>query len=315
VAIDTLPVRSPAAGVIVEKRVVEGQRVMAGEMLFRLADLSSVWVEADVYERDMGLVRVGQTATVTFDSYPGEPFTGRVVYIHPFVAAETRTAKVRFQLANARGRLRPGMFATVELNVPATAAVTVPADAVLDSGAEQVVFIAQGGGYFEPRRVKVGRRTADAIEILDGVAEGEEVASGATFFLDSESQLRAAAQNYQGAAPPASTGSSATRDGLDIMLRSQPDPPRSGDNMFEVTVRDAAGQPVSDADVTVTFFMAAMPSMNMPEMRNSVPLTHQGGGSYRGGGTVMMAGEWDVTVTASRAGQQIASETFDVVTR
>jgi len=312
-AIDELPVRSPAAGVIVEKRVVEGQRVMAGEMLFRLADLSTVWVEADVYERDMALVRVGRSAAVTFESYPDERFSGRITYIHPFVAAETRTAKVRLQLANGRGRLRPGMFATVQLSAPAVSAVVVPADAVLDSGAEQIVFVAQGGGYFDPRRVRIGRTTGDTIEVVDGLKEGEEVATGATFFLDSESQLRAAAQNYQ--APPAASAGTAPRETLAVTFRAQPDPPRTGENTFEVTVRDAAGQPVTDADVTVTFFMAAMPSMNMPAMRNQTKLPQSGGGVYRGSGQVIMAGRWDVTVDVSRGGQRLGSQSFPVVSR
>jgi Cu(I)/Ag(I) efflux system membrane fusion protein/cobalt-zinc-cadmium efflux system membrane fusion protein len=318
-AIDELPVRSPAAGVIVEKRVVEGQRVMAGETLFRLADLSTVWVEADVYERDMALVRVGQSAAVTFESYPDERFTGRITYIYPFVAAETRTAKVRLQLANGRGRLRPGMFATVQLTAPAASAVIVPTDAVLDSGAEQIVFVAQGGGFFDPRRVRTGRRTGDTIEVVDGLKEGEEVATGATFFIDSESQLRAAAQSYaaprEGAPYADAASAAAPREAVTIAFRPQPDPPRTGENTFEVTVGDAAGQPVPDADVTVTFFMAAMPSMNMPAMRNQTKLPPSGGGVYRGSGQLIMAGRWDVTVDVSRGGARLGSRTFTVMAK
>jgi Cu(I)/Ag(I) efflux system membrane fusion protein/cobalt-zinc-cadmium efflux system membrane fusion protein len=303
-AIDAVTIRSPAAGVIVEKRVVEGQHVMPGEMLFRLADLSTVWVEADVPERDMALVRAGQSGAVTIETYPGETFSGRVTYIHPFVDPATRTTKVRFQLAYPRGRLRPGMFATVALAGPASSAVSVPADAVLDSGAEQIVFVAQGGGYFDPRRVRPGRRSGDTVEIVDGLQEGEEVATGATFFIDSESQLRAAAQHY--AAPP---------DALTIAFTPQPDPPRTGDNMFQVTVKDAAGRPVTDADVVVTFFMAAMPSMNMPAMKNDARLRHTRDGVYVGAGQVMMAGRWDVTVTVSRGGTPLGTRTFALMAR
>jgi RND family efflux transporter MFP subunit len=317
--LDTLPFRSPASGVIVDKRVVEGQRVMAGETLFRLADLSTVWVEAQVYERELALVRVGQAATVTVDSYPGERFAGRVSYIHPLLDPATRSVKVRVQLPNPRGRMKPGMFAAVELTMPAEAAIGVPADAVLDSGVEQIVFVAQGGGFFEPRRVRTGRQVDGTVEILGGLVEGEEVATGATFFLDSESQLRAAAQGY--AAPPAGAPAApgpppqaaAARETLEIRLQSRPDPPRSGENALEVTARDAAGRPITDADVTVTFFMAAMPSMNMPAMQNEARLTHAGGGVYRGAGQVMMSGRWDVTVTVSRGGRRIGSRTFGVM--
>src|SRR5205807_1995395 len=116
-----------------------------------------------------------------------ERFTGRAVYIYPYVDEKTRTNKVRYEFANRGGRLKPGMFATVEIPTPSGQAIVVPADAVLDSGSEQVVFVAKGDGHFEPRRVKVGRRSADQIQLVDGVKEGEEVAAGATFLLDSES--------------------------------------------------------------------------------------------------------------------------------
>jgi hypothetical protein len=175
------------------------------------------------------------------------------------------------------------------------------------------VFVALGEGRFEPRPVKVGRRTGEEIEITSGIKEGEQVATGAAFFLDSESQLRAAVQSYEavpGAAPPA-----ASAERLDIAFRSQPDPLRTGDNTLEVTVRDPKGQPIADAAVTVTFFMPAMPSMNMPAMRNQAKLPPAGGGVYRGSGQVMMAGRWDVTVEVSRGGERLGSRQFAVVAR
>ena len=312
-AFETVPVRSPASGVIVEKTAVEGMHVTPGQTLFRIADLSSVWVEADVYERDMSAIRVGQAATVTVDAYPDQPFAGRAIYIHPFVEEQTRTMRVRFQLPNPRGLLKPGMYANVELATPAASVLTVPADAVLDSGTEQVVFVALGEGYFEPRRVRATRRVGDAIEIAAGLKEGEEVATGATFFLDSESQLRAAVRGFE--APPAGAAPAAAGPSLDIAFRQQPDPPRTGDTMLEVTVKDASGMPVTDAEVSVTFFMAAMPTMNMPAMRNAATLQHAGGGVYRGPGQVMMAGRWDVTVTVMRGGQRLGSREFAIVAR
>jgi membrane fusion protein, copper/silver efflux system len=312
-AFETIPVRSPASGVIVEKIAVEGMHITPGQTLFRIADLSSVWVEAHVYERDMAAIRIGQTATVTLDAYPDQRFAGRATYIHPFVEEQTRTVRVRFQLPNPRGLLKPGMYANVELATPAASVLSVPADAVLDSGTEQVVFVALGEGYFEPRRVKATRRVGDAIAIAEGLKEGEEVATGATFFLDSESQLRAAVRGFEaapGAAAPAAAG-----QGLDITFRPQPDPPRAGDTALEVSVKDAAGAPVTDADVSVTFFMAAMPSMNMPAMRNAASLQHVGGGVYRGTGQVMTAGRWDVTVTVMRGGQRLGSRELSMVAR
>jgi Cu(I)/Ag(I) efflux system membrane fusion protein/cobalt-zinc-cadmium efflux system membrane fusion protein len=314
VAFETIPVRSPASGVIVEKTAVEGMHVMPGQTLFRIADLSSVWVDADVYERDMAAVHVGQAATVTLDAYPDLRVAGRATYIYPFVDEQTRTMKVRFQLPNPRGLLKPGMYASVQLATPAASALSVPADAVLDSGTEQVVFVALGEGYFEPRRVRTGRRVADMVEVTEGLKEGEEVATGATFFLDSESQLRAAVRGFE-PAPGGSPAASAPADRLDIAFRPQPDPPRTGDNMLEVSVKDASGQPVTDADVSVTFFMAAMPTMNMPAMRNAATLQHAGGGVYRGPGQVMMAGRWDVTVDVMRGGQRLGSRELSMVAR
>jgi RND family efflux transporter MFP subunit len=312
-AFETVAVRSPASGVIVDKTAVEGMHVTPGQTLFRIADLSSVWVEADVYERDMAAIRVGQTAAVTLDAYPDQRFAGRATYIYPFVDEQTRTMKVRFQLPNPRGLLKPGMYANVQLATPASSVLSVPADAVLDSGTEQVVFVALGDGYFEPRRVRIGRRIDAAVEISEGLKEAEEVATGATFFLDSESQLRAAVRGFEAA--PGAPGPAVAGRGLDITFRPQPDPPRMGDTTLEVAVKDASGMPVTDAEVSVTFFMAAMPAMNMPAMRNAARLQHVGAGIYRGTGQLMMAGRWDVTVDVMRGGQRLGSRQLSIVAR
>ena len=305
--------RSPVTGYVIEKHALKGQHVMPGQMLYKIADLSTVWVEADLYEGELPRVRVGAPATVTIDAYPAERFTARVSFIYPFVGEQTRTVKVRFALANRGARLKPGMYANVELPTSTGRGLMVPANAVLDSGQEQIVFVAKGDGYFEPRRVTVGRRLDEAAEILDGLKEGESVATGAAFFLDSESQLRSSLQAYE--TPPAGAPASAARERLSIEFRSQPDPPRSGENQLEAVVKTPDGAPVTDARVSVVFFMAAMPSMNMPAMRNEAKLTHAGGGVYRGSGEVMMAGRWDVTVRVLRDGQRIGSRQLSVVAR
>ena len=311
-ATDTITFRSPVSGTIVEKIAVEGMRVMAGQTLFRVADLSVVWVEADVPEQDMSSVRVGQAARVMLEAFPNEPLLGRTIFVYPTVQEQTRTAKVRVQFANRGRRLKPGMFATVQLSAPEAEALTVPTDAVLEAGTDQLVFVALGEGRFEPRPVKAGRRTREEIEITAGLKEGEQVATGAAFFLDSESQLRAAVQSYQ--APPDQVTATPT-ERLDIRFGSQPDPPRTGENTFEVVVRDSSGRPISDADVSVTFFMAAMPTMNMPAIRNQVKLPSAGAGVYRGSGLLMTPGRWDVTVDVSRGGQRLGGRQFAVVAR
>ena len=312
-AVDTVPFRSPVTGTIVEKMAVEGMRVMTGQTLFRVADLSVVWVEADVPEHDMSIVRVGQTARVTLQGFENAPLLGRTIYVYPTVTEQTRTAKVRIQFANRGGRLKPGMFAEVLLSGPDVEALTVPTDAVLEAGIDQLVFVSLGEGRFEPRPVKVGRRTRDEVQITSGLKEGEQVATGAAFFLDSESQLRAAVQTYQ--APPDQSQTTPPGQRIDITFRAQPDPPRTGENTFEVVVKDPAGQPIADADVSVTFFMPAMPTMNMPAMRNSAKLPSAGGGIYRGAGQVIMGGRWDVTVDVSRGGQRLGSRQFAIVAR
>jgi RND family efflux transporter MFP subunit len=309
---DAVAFRSAVGGFVIEKQAVKGMRVMPGQTLYRVADLSVVWVEADVYEQEMPLARVGQRATVTLDAYPGESFEGRAIYVFPFVEENTRTVKVRFQFSNGRGRLKPGMYANVELQGAAAPALTVPADAVLDSGKQQVVFVAGGEGTFTPRTVKVGRRLADRAEILDGVKEGEQVAVGATFFLDSESQLRAGLQNYE--APQAAHAASG-ESALSITFRSTPEPAKAGENLFEAVVKDSKGQPVTDAEVSAVLFMAAMPTMNMPAARSETRLAPAGNGVYRGPGQVLAAGRWDVTVTAARNGRRIGRGQFSLVAK
>jgi len=257
-------------------------------------------------------VKVGDAATVTVGAYPGVPFTGRVIYIYPYLDEKTRTNKVRVQLTNRGGRLKPGMYATVELKSRGRSGLVVPTNAVLDSGTEQVVFIAQGDGRFQPQKVTIGRRFGDATEILVGLKEGDQVATGAAFFLDSESQLRASLQGYE---PSAARTGAAAPSGTQITFRTVPDPPKTGDNQLEATVKDASGTPIADAEVTVQFFMPAMPTMNMPAMRSEAKLAPTGGGVYRGNGQVMMAGRWDTTVTVVRGGQRLGSTQLPVVAK
>jgi RND family efflux transporter MFP subunit len=312
-AVDAVVFRAPVSGFVVEKMAVKGLHVMPGQSLYKVSDISVVWVEADVYESELAAVKVGDAAAVTVEAYPGDPFTGRVIYIYPYLDDKTRTNKVRVQLTNRGARLKPGMYAHVELTSRGRSGLVVPTNAVLDSGTEQVVFIAQGDGRFQPQKVKIGRRLGDSTEILDGLKEGEQVATGATFFLDSESQLRASLQGYEASAAP--TGGAAAPAGTQIAFRTVPDPPKTGDNQLEATVKDAAGNPIDDAEVTVQFFMPAMPTMNMPSMKSDAKLAPAGGGVYRGNGQVMMAGRWDATVTVVRGGQRLGTKQLPVVAR
>ena len=308
---DVVTFYSPVSGVVTDKMALRGMHITAGQTLYKIADLSEVWVEADVYERELQLVKIGDRAVVTIDAYPGERFTGRVVYVFPYVDEKTRTNRVRYEFANRGGRLKPGMFANIEIAVPSGTALTLPVDAVLDSGSEQLVFIAKGDGHFDPRPVKLGRRFGDQLQILEGLRDGEQVAAGAAFFLDSESQLRPSLQAYEA---PAGAPVSAQPQ-LDIVVRTVPDPPTTGDNQFEVMVKDSSGTPVDGADVALQFYMPAMPTMNMPAMRNEIKLPAVGGGVYRGPGQVLMAGRWEVTVGVMRNGQRLGSRQLPMVSK
>lgn len=198
VARQTLVLRSPVSGVVIEKPALQGMRFMPGEMLYRIADLSALWVIADVFEQDLGLVHPGQAAKITVNAYPGKAFNGKVAFVYPTVAAETRSAKVRIELPNKDNLLKPAMYASVELDTAPSQkkVVTLPDSAVLDSGTRQVVLVQRGAGLFEPRAVKLGARADGYVEVLDGIKEGEEVVVSANFLIDAESNLKAALSTF-----------------------------------------------------------------------------------------------------------------------
>ena len=193
-----LTLRSPAAGVVIAKPSVQGMRFMPGETLYEIADLSSVWLVAEVFERDLGLVKLGQPAKLRILAYPEREFAGKVVFISPTLETDTRTARVRIELPNPKGLLKPAMYGSVELAASHArgAALAIPDSAVLDSGQRQVVLVQRGEGLFEPRDVKLGMRAAGYVEVLDGVAAGEQVVVRANFLIDAESNLKAALQSF-----------------------------------------------------------------------------------------------------------------------
>ena len=231
----TMTFRSPVAGIVTEKKAIQGMRFMPGDSLYQVADLSTVWVLADVFEQDIGLVKTGASAKVMINAYPGKEFSGKVTYVYPTLNAATRTAQARVELANPEQLLKPGMFASVEVAVAARSeVVTVPVSAVIDSGTRQIVLVQVKEGRFEPREVRLGARSDDAVEVLEGVREGEDVVVAANFLIDAESNLKAAVGSFGPAAPgagadakkgepaPANTGGSGaghkaegTVDGID----------------------------------------------------------------------------------------------------
>jgi len=194
----TLTLRAPIAGVVMDKQALEGLHFSAGDMLYRIVDLSSVWLLADVYEQDLAQIRPGQSATITVPAYPGRVFEGRVAFVYPTVNAQTRTAKVRIEVPNPDLLLKTDMYATVEIAAPAGSRPTlaVPDSAVLDTGTRQTVLIDRGEGRYEPRAVKLGARAGGYAAVIEGLREGEKVVTGANFLIDAESNLRAALQAF-----------------------------------------------------------------------------------------------------------------------
>lgn len=187
----TLTFRSPIAGAVTMKDVVEGMKLDAGAMPYEIVDLSALWVLADVYESELQLVREGMPATLTLRAFPNREFKGKVLFIDPLLDPQTRTVKVRLAFANPTGELRPEMFGEVTLRGTAREGLRIPQDAVIDSGTDKIVFVAVGDGKFQPRKVRLGESSANIVEVVSGLAIGEQVVTRANFLIDSESKLRA----------------------------------------------------------------------------------------------------------------------------
>lgn len=188
----SLTLRAPASGLVVEKNVVAGDRIMPGMTVYRIADLSRVWIEADVFEKDLGLVREGQRAVARFEAFPGRELPARITYVHPTVSMDSRTGRVRLELANPDLALKPGMYARVSLELPSAApTLVVPRSAVLSTGRRSLVFVRDADGALVAREVTPGRTVGSDAEILAGLDAGETVVSSAAFLVDAESNLGA----------------------------------------------------------------------------------------------------------------------------
>jgi len=186
----TLTLYSPVSGFVTQKMAVQGMKVMAGEKLFDVADLSTLWIIADIYEYELPLIRVGQKAGITFSYFPGRELPSQIDYIYPSIAADTRTARVRLTLPNPAGQMKPQMFTNVEIRINLGKRLTIPESAALDTGRGQVVYVDRGDGAFEPREVQLGLRADGVVEVVRGLKAGEKVAARANFLIDSEAQLK-----------------------------------------------------------------------------------------------------------------------------
>jgi membrane fusion protein, copper/silver efflux system len=328
--------------VVTKKTALQGMYVTPEMNLYEITDLSTVWINADIYEYEVPVVTVGQEATVTLAAYPGRAFRGRVMYIYPYLNAETRTVKVRMEFPNPEGTLKPGMYGNVEIKTTAVQTLAIPQEAVLDSGTRTLVFVDKGQGMYEPKEVRLGNQVDRFYPILSGLRPGDRVVTSATFLIDSESQLMAATnmmgalgmggirmeqarmgqmtgQMDMGGMPMGETKGmegmkmdqptsprEQTVEDVTVTLAIDPEPARKGENHLRLTVR-AQGAPVTDAKVTVAYTMT-MSGMGV----DTVEAKPTKDGNYEATVDFAMKGGWAIDATVVRGGVKPVTAHFTV---
>ncbi|HLK80801.1 MAG TPA: efflux RND transporter periplasmic adaptor subunit [Xanthobacteraceae bacterium] len=301
---DTVAIDSPMTGYVVERNALPNMYVQPETRLYSITNLSTVWAYAAVFQNQLGEVTMGDPVSVTVDAYPGRTFDGRVDFIWQAIDPNTRTARVRCAFPNPEGLLKLGMYARIILKPRLGRALAVPDSGVFRTGTHDIVFIDRGDGYLQPVEVELGAHAGHEFVVRKGLRAGERIVSSANFLVDSESQLQAALGTFAPPPPGASAASNAPSGSIDITTK--PSPPHKGSNEVLITVRDSTGRSVTDANVSVVFFMPAMPAMGMSAMRVEATARPAGNGVYAATITLESGGTWSVTVVATRAGQQIA---------
>jgi hypothetical protein len=309
-----ITVYSPVTGIVMERAAYHhGTFVDPTKDLFTIVDLSHVWILGEVYETDLPLVRVGQSAQVELPySGGGRKFTGRVEFIYPFLDPKTRTVQVRMDFANPDLSLKPEMFTNITMTASLGRQVLIPQDALMDTGAEQYVFVDKGNGYVEPRRVKASTEAGDKVGIQEGLKPGEKVVTGANFIVDSESRLKGAFAGM-GTASQAPTGAgsgSSQKISVEIL---EPKTAKTGTNSIRLLVKDASGNPITGAQVDVGLFMPQMGAM--APMSSKGTLTEVGNGVYAGQIEIQMAWTWQTTVTVRKSGHVVGVAETSVTSR
>jgi RND family efflux transporter MFP subunit len=313
--ITDLTINSPVSGYITQKNALPNMYVQPETMLYTVADLSDVWVIAQVFQSDAGKIKPGDAAAVTVDAYPGRVFNGRVEYILPQIDMNTRTLPVRLVFSNPGLKLRPGMYVNVGVKLSMGRQLVVPASAAFHSGTKNLIFVYQGEGNIEPREVEFGPQVGDQIVVTKGLKAEEEIVTSANFLIDSEAQLQAAAGAF--VPPPPGAGQAASMNApaqqqASVELTTDPNPPHKGSNTVRVKLTGQDGKPIAGANVSVTFFMAAMPAMGMASMKTAINASDRGDGMYEGKGDLGSGGTWQVTIRAQQNGQTIANKQLNV---
>ncbi len=341
-----LTIYAPSSGIVMKREALPGKYVEPGVTLYEIADLSTIWIHADIYESEVAHAKVGQPATVTFAAYPAETFSGKVAYVYPTLNTEARTVRVRVEFTNPKLKLKPGMYGNVTLQTDAVTTLVVPKDAVLNTGLRQLVFMDRGQGRYEPTLVKLGRRSQDSVEVMEGLKEGDRIVTSANFLLDAESKLASASSmqgmmgrigmadwqmrgayeakmegmkgmegmkdmsGMPGMDPGSAKAISETRKiaGYILTFTTLPETPKAGEVLLKLRVTNQNGKSVTNAQV---LFVYTMP---MPGMTDSkVTARHTKDGLYEGKVMFGMGGTWVVTANVTIPGQPSVSEKFQFV--
>src|SRR5437870_1216255 len=338
-----LTVYAPSSGIVLKRQALPGNYVEPGTTLYELADLSTVWIHGDIYGSEITAVRLNQSAEVTFEAYPGETFRGKVAYIYPYLNEATRTVRVRMELPNPHLKLKPGMYGNVVLRIDAGRRLVMPKEAVLDSGLRQLVFLDLGQGVYQPYPVKLGRRSQDYVEVLEGIKEGDRVVTSANFLLDAESKLASAGgmQAMMGQIGMADWQMRGSREakmegmkgmkgmegmkgmpgmksepgkpltetrqvsGFSLTFSTVPETPKAGETLLRLKVIDPAGYGATNAQVVFVYTMP-MPGM----MESKAKATHTKDGMYEAKALLGMGGTWVVTANVTLPDLPPISEKF-----
>src|SRR5213593_4708820 len=331
-----LAVYAPSSGIVLKRQALPGNYVEPGTTLYELADLSTVWINGDIYESEIQSVKLNQPAKVTFEAYPSETFRGKVAYIYPYLNEATRTVRVRMEFPNPHLKLKPGMYGNVVLGVDAGRRLVVPKEAVLDSGLRQLVFLDLGQGVYQPYPVKLGRRSQEYVEVLEGIKEGDRVVTSANFLLDAESKLASAGsmqammgqigmadwqmrgaheakmegmKGMPGMKSEPAKAVSETRQaaGFSLTFSTVPETPKAGETLLRLKVIDPAGYGATNAQVVFVYTMP-MPGM----MESKAKATHTKDGVYEAKALLGMGGTWVVTANVTLPDLPPISEKFQL---
>ena len=313
---DALEIDSPVSGYLTERNALPNLNVQPETRLYTIADLSTVWAFAQVFQNDLARIKAGELAALTVDSYPGRVFRGKVDFIYPDIDMTTRTARVRLVFSNPDLTLKPGMFVNVVLQVSLGSQLVVPVNGVLQSGTRQIVFVDRGGGYLEPREVQLGLQAGDKYIVVKGLKAGERIVTSANFLVDSESQLQAALGSFvpppPGAGAAASINAPPAKTTAHIDFSTEPATPRKGTNVYRVKLTGADGAPINGAQVSIRSFMPAMPQMGMAAMNVRTQLSEKADGVYEGQVNLETGGTWQVTITATKNGAMLGTRQLSI---